>query len=1477
VQKLVAPVRTIIYSFKHWLIFNNVTLCPMKTHEMRSVRFFQHFGLPGLIATIMFFAFINNTVAQSHFYVKHDAAGINDGSSWDDAYTSLQTALASANTGDVIWVAAGTCLPTQESGGTGNEFKTFQLKNGVELYGGFAGNEDPSTFELEDRDFEINETILSGDLGGGVQVYHVFRHVNLGLNSTAVLDGFTISGGKANGSDPDNKGGGMLNSGTSSANGSSPTIRNCVFKNNEAAEGGAIFNSRYSNPVITRNTFLNNTATLKGGAVFNIRNTPTFSHCNFNGNAVTSTGSNDGGGAIYNTTSNAAEGPTISHCYFNDNTVSNTSKGGAINSYLNPGQISISHSGFTANIAQYGGALYHNSGSDANRDASNVQINNSSFEQNNAVYGGAIFSDRHHSMITSCIIRGNEATEQSGGFYGRYASSEIVNSLISGNKAGKHGGGIYFNVETPEIINSTITGNYSGERGGGISMIGGSSVALKNSIVWGNASPEGNELWLCATCTANIDHSLFANAAGDVFITSGGLVTATNSLNSNPVFLNPYDPPANTNTPNILGNYFICGCTSPCIDAGLNSHLPAGITQDLRGTNRFLDGNDDGITIIDLGAYEFDPNGCNALAPFAGDGSAGNPYEISMLQHLYWVAVESSRWDKHYIQTADIDACNTQTWFGGAGWAPIGNATVSFSGSYNGQGHAINNLHINRPALSNQGLFGLVKGISTQKVVIRNLTLIDVSISGYREVGALFGLADQWVDIINCHVSGTISGNRNTGGLAGWGRRTDFLHCSSSANVEMNNISNALYHGGLIGHINTSSTVKQSFATGNVSGRGRVGGLLGVAGWSTQVENCFARGNVESDISNPMIGGLIGEVWNAGVRNSYSTGIVNMNGNTSDYGGLVGNKTTSSNYFDDNNFWDTQTSGLSTSEMGTGKTTSEMETISTFTNWDFTDIWAIETDINDGYPHLKFSLFTWTGNQSTAWNEDLNWSPQAIPTTGHSIHIPGALLNYPVLDQSRILMNLHIAAGASLTIPPETGLTINGSISNSAGNNGLVIKSDASGTGSLIHHTAGVEATIERYIARWTDDKPNHGWHFLSSMVAAQPIRPEFVPNDNPIPAHIDFYKWEEPGKLWINVKDASGNWNTGFEDNFTVGKGYLLAYGTPPDKSYGNKAHQFTGMINVTDVSLTGLTNSGGDHDGWHLLGNPFSSAIKFNQGSWNKTNIGAYAQIWDQANASYKVLAGSQIIPSHNGFMIYTTGNGSLTIPTDARLHSDTSWYKNTGWDDLLILTVKDPAMQTAQETMIRFDHNATAGFDLDHDSYFMAGYAPMFYSISENMPFALNTLNELSHGLTIPLGFIKTQSNNYKIELTQSPPDIIVYLADLKTNATHNLTQNPVYTFSAESGDDPRRFLLQFEIVGVYELPGNTTFHAYTYGSTLYVHNQAEKAVVEVYNIQGQIIMSQEIGKGLHGIPAKVSPGAYIVRMTTESITATRKVII
>jgi len=205
------------------------------------------------------------------YYVKSDGNDSSNGLSWSTAFATLQKALDVYTSGDQIWVAKGTYVPTSTYGlGDDERLKHFRLKNNVKIYGGFTGIE---TSVNERRNFGVgqeNETILSGDIGekgwSFDNCYHVFYHpVNLGLDSTAVLDGFTIKGGQADGDNMHNFGGGMYNSPSSSK------IVSCTFTNNSAFYcGGGMYNSS-SYLISTSCTFTNNIAQTGygGGCIYN--------------------------------------------------------------------------------------------------------------------------------------------------------------------------------------------------------------------------------------------------------------------------------------------------------------------------------------------------------------------------------------------------------------------------------------------------------------------------------------------------------------------------------------------------------------------------------------------------------------------------------------------------------------------------------------------------------------------------------------------------------------------------------------------------------------------------------------------------------------------------------------------------------------------------------------------------------------------------------------------------------------------------------------------------------------------------------------------------------------------------------------------------------------------------------------------------------------------------------------------------------
>jgi hypothetical protein len=284
-----------------------------------------------------------------------------DGKSWDTAFKYLQDALAVAAEGEEIRVAQGTYKPDQAETITiepGDRTATFQLVNGVTIKGGYKGGDNLTGNK---RSIRTYQTTLSGDidnndLAGFVNYDNNSYHVLTGSNTdaTAVLDGFTITGGNANGSGVYYDGGGMYNYT------GSPTVANCIFYANRTnGKGGGMYNSgiwnsgdQGSNPRVANCMFVNNEALYHGGGMYNYWDSdPILTNCVFSNNSAT----RFDGGAIANF---ANCNLTIINCTFSNNYAGR--RGGAINNNMHGGG-TVTNSIFWGNSAIQGGNQIFNS------------------------------------------------------------------------------------------------------------------------------------------------------------------------------------------------------------------------------------------------------------------------------------------------------------------------------------------------------------------------------------------------------------------------------------------------------------------------------------------------------------------------------------------------------------------------------------------------------------------------------------------------------------------------------------------------------------------------------------------------------------------------------------------------------------------------------------------------------------------------------------------------------------------------------------------------------------------------------------------------------------------------------------------------------------------------------------------------------------------------------------------------------------
>ncbi|MDY6915778.1 MAG: PKD domain-containing protein [Candidatus Cloacimonadota bacterium] len=266
---------------------------------------------------------------------------------------------------------------------------------------------------------------------------------------------------------------------------------------------------------------------------------------------------------------------------------------------------------------------------------------------------------------------------------------------------------------------------------------------------------------------------------------------------------------------------------------------------------------------------------------------------------------QQERWAANYIQTADIDATETEGWFNGDGWKPIGEDDNDFTGSYNGYNYIISNLFIDRNDYT--GLFGKISNCE-----IKNLKVF-ADVSGDKFIGMVAGAA-SYSNIINCHVSGILNGTLIIGGIIGNSGNNSIKQCSNRANIN-------------------------GEKSGGITGKSVLDNMV----------NCFNFGNISGE---EYVGGLVGRILQSTVTNCCSIGIVTADDDT---GGLIGFKDESTIT---SCYWDTETSGINISAGGEARTTEEMTypyAENTYVDWEFGEVWLTDEDYsnNDGYPYLN--------------------------------------------------------------------------------------------------------------------------------------------------------------------------------------------------------------------------------------------------------------------------------------------------------------------------------------------------------------------------------------------------------------------------------------------------------------------------------------------------------------------------------------------
>ncbi|MFC1972119.1 right-handed parallel beta-helix repeat-containing protein [Chloroflexota bacterium] len=342
-------------------------------------------------------------------------------------------------------------------------------------------------------------------------------------------------------------GGGIYNRGTL-------TLTKCIISGNTASSwgGGGMYNYD-SSAILTDCTFNNNSAKI-GGGMFNEESSPIVTNCTFSGNSATW----DGGGMSNNYNSS----PTVTDCNFSSNSADGNG-GGMRNLYSSP---ILTDCTFSGNSASMGSGIYNY--------VSSPVVTNCRFLENSAENGGGMCNFTSSPTVTNCTFSGNSAYWGGGGMYNGDSSPTVINCIFSNNSVSWNGGGMQNHESSPTITNCTFSRNLASIGGSGMSNRE-SSPAITNCILWDNGD-EIDGIILTTVTYSDIQ----------------GGYSGEGNINSDPMFVN-----------SAANNYHL-QWDSPCIDTGTNVGAP---TEDIEGTPRPIDGDGDGTTTTDMGAYEYLP------------------------------------------------------------------------------------------------------------------------------------------------------------------------------------------------------------------------------------------------------------------------------------------------------------------------------------------------------------------------------------------------------------------------------------------------------------------------------------------------------------------------------------------------------------------------------------------------------------------------------------------------------------------------------------------------------------------------------------------------------------------------------------------------------------------------------------------------------------------------------------------------------
>jgi hypothetical protein len=427
------------------------------------------------------------------------------------------------------------------------------------------------------------------------------------------------------------------------------------------------------------------------------------------------------------------------------------------------------------------------------------------------------------------------------------------------------------------------------------------------------------------------------------------------------------------------------------------------------------------------------------------------------------------------------------------------------------------------------------------------------------------------------------------------------------------------------------------------------------------------------------------------------------------------------------------------------------------------------------------TTFTGTGN----WSNSGNWD-NGIPISTTNVIVSSGTLTVDGIYECN---DLTINSGAVTIISPGKGLTVSGTLTNSAGVAGLIIESDATGSGQLLNNTVGVPATVKQSLVK-------DQWHYMGIPVT-------FVPDVNSV--------FNDSYVIWIHENNANSSSQTGWED-LSTGDALTKLHGyAVQHNDSNNRTITFSGILN------TGLVDTlfASAVQGWNFISNPYPASIdwaEFTEASsssdhsnpingWNMNNaiyvwnpgMGSYASYINGASTNGQ----SRYIPPTQGFFIQVYNiAASISFNDNCKVIQTTENFSsyNPVNDDMPNQSIKLAISEDGlnhDETIIMIDQSATTAYDRKFDAAKLKAVEsklPQLYTVTDGREYSINTLPEFDDQSIIPIRVLLKSNKMQTLSVKETDASLdkpFLYLYDESGKFLADILTES-YEFKGRAGD-------------------------------------------------------------------------------------------